>query len=99
MTACTLRVQVNLDGYALPIKKLKGTDPVESLDLSGKQLGVASTIVIASLICVNGSLTSLNLSSNQLCGLDYCGRGTYTAEGITAVADALRVNGSLTKVR
>ena len=59
LTACTLRVQVNLDGYALPIKKLKGTDPVESLDLSGKQLGVASTIVIASLICVNGSLTEM----------------------------------------
>ena len=47
---------------------------------------------------VTGSLTSLNLSSNQLCGLDYCGRGTYTAEGITAVADALRVNGALTKI-
>ena len=59
LTACTLRVQVNLDGYALPIKKLKGTEPVESLDLSGKQLGVASTIVIASLICVNGSLTEM----------------------------------------
>ena len=59
MTACTLRVQVNLDGYALPIKKLKGTEPVESLDLSGKKLGVASTIVIASLISVNGSLTKI----------------------------------------
>ena len=50
---------MNLDGYALPIKKLKGTEPVESLDLSGKQLGVASTIVIASLICINGSLTEM----------------------------------------
>ena len=98
MTACTLRVQVNLDGYALPIKKLKGTEPVESLDLSGKKLGVASAIVIASLISVNGSLTSLNLGDNQLCGLDRYGRGTYTADGITAIADALRVNGSLTKI-
>ena len=89
---------MNLDGYALPIKKLKGTDPVESLDLSGKQLGVASTIVIASLICVNGSLTSLDLSLNKLCSLDGFGRGTYTADGITAIADALRVNGSLTKM-
>ena len=59
MTACTLRVQVNLDGYALPIKKLKGTEPVESLDLSGKKLGVASAIVIASLISVNGALTQV----------------------------------------
>ena len=101
--ACTLRVQVNLDGYALPIKKLKGTEPVESLDLSGKKLGVASTIVIASLISVNGSLTTINLSGNQLCGVWTDGwgdlHGDYTAEGITAIADALLVNGSLTKMR
>jgi NLR family CARD domain-containing protein 3 len=45
---------------------------------------------------VTGGLTSLNLRFNQLCGLDYFGKGTYTAEGITAIADALRVNGGLT---
>ena len=98
-TAFTFRLQVNLDGYALPIKKLKGTEPVESLDLSGKNLHVASAIVIASLISVNGALTSIDLSRNQLCGLwTYYGQqqGTYTADGITAIADALRVNGSLT---
>ena len=89
---------MNLDGYALPIKKLKGTEPIESLDLSGKNLGVASTIVIASLISVNGSLTSLNLGNNQLCGLDQYGDGTYTAKGITAIADALCVSGSLTSL-
>ena len=99
MTACTLRVQVNLDGYALPIKKLKGTDPVESLDLSGKQLGVASTIVIASLICVNGALTTIHLSGNQLCGLNLKGEGKYTTVGITTISDALRVTGGLTEVR
>ena len=39
----------------------------------------------------------LNLSYNQLCGEDSgWGAGTYTAEGITAIADALRVNGGLT---
>ena len=59
-------MQVNLDGYALPIKKLKGTEPVESLDLSGKKLRVASAIVIASLISVNGSLTVTNLLRNEL---------------------------------
>ena len=57
---------MNLDGYALPIKKLKGTEPVESLDLSGKKLRVASAIVIASLISVNGSLTVTNLMQNEL---------------------------------
>ena len=72
---------MNLDGYALPIKKLKGTEPVESLDLSGKKLGVASAIVIASLISVNGSLTALDLSSNYL-----------KDEGVSAVCEAIQSN-------
>jgi hypothetical protein len=38
----------------------------------------------------------LDLSKNELCGIDKRGHGTYTAEGITAIADALRVNGGLT---
>jgi NLR family CARD domain-containing protein 3 len=37
----------------------------------------------------------LDISNNQLCGLNEDGRGTYTAEGITAIANALRVNGGL----
>ena len=62
---------MNLDGYPLPIKKLKGTDPVELLDLSSKNVGVNSAIVIASLIGVNGSIThigegGLDLRSNNL---------------------------------
>ena len=40
----------------------------------------------------------MNLSENQLCGLDRWGDGTYNAEGITAIADALRVNASLTRL-
>ena len=46
---------MNLDGFALPVKKLKGTDPVDKLDFSGKDLGIASAIIIASLIGVNAS--------------------------------------------
>ena len=38
----------------------------------------------------------LDLSKNQLCGLNSFGEGTYNAEGITAIADALRVTASLT---
>ena len=42
-------------------------------------------------------LTSqLDLSNNLLCGLDVWGEGTYTAEGITAIADALKVTASVT---
>ena len=156
-----------MDGFALPVKKLKGTDPVETLDLSGKNLRVASLVLIASLISVNGglmklllaknklgeegtkflcdalvgnntlkeldlsgdssfrgtgsniggtagakhvanmllvngALTSIDLRGNKLCGIwtDRCSsqQGTYTAEGIIAIADALRVNGALTKI-
>ena len=42
--------------------------------------------------------SQLNLSNNQLCGLDAFGRGTYTAEGVKAIADALGVNASLTNL-
>jgi hypothetical protein len=40
-------------------------------------------------------MLQLDLSDNKLCGLGICGDGTYTAEGVTAIADALRVNGGL----
>ena len=39
----------------------------------------------------------LNLSNNQLCGLDRWGGGTFTAEGITALAESLKVTASLTE--
>ena len=40
----------------------------------------------------------LDLSKNQLCGVDEYGDGTYSAEGIIAIADALRVSEALTSV-
>lgn len=45
------------------------------------------------------SYSQLDISNNCLCGIWHEHRiqkGTYTAEGITALADALRVNASLT---
>ena len=48
----------------------------------------------------------INLSNNRLCGvwLEYGNygskqMGTYTAEGIIAIAEALKVTASLTEVR
>ena len=80
---------------------------VFQLDISNNQLcglnedgrgtytaeGIAA---IANALRVNGGLTSLDLSTNALCGVTFMG-GTYTAEGITAIAHALRVNGALTE--
>ena len=44
----------------------------------------------------------LNLASNQLCGLYYDNhgdlQGTYTAHGITALSEALKVTASVTKL-
>jgi len=57
--------EVNLDGLSLPIKKLKGSDPVASLDFSRKGLSSASAIVIACLIRDNASVTSVNLLRNE----------------------------------
>jgi len=50
------------------------------------------------MVAVTGALTQLDLSHNQLCGIDADGKGQYNAEGITAIADAMRmrVNGGLT---
>jgi Ran GTPase-activating protein (RanGAP) involved in mRNA processing and transport len=77
----TSLTEVYLDGIALPVKMLKGTDPVETLDLSGKKLRSAHAVVIACLIGVNGALTALNLSSNHL-----------EDEGVSAVCEAIQSN-------
>ena len=71
--------------------------------LSENCLGPVGAASLAPALAAIGSLTSLDLSRNQLCGIwpdGYNGhqQGTYTAEGITAIADALLVNGSLTKL-
>jgi hypothetical protein len=90
----------------IPIKKMRANSLTE-LDLKGKGVGVEEGIgvegcmVVGGLIPVMGGLTSINLSGNHLCGnwTDWRGQhSTYTAEGITAIADALRVNGALTQV-
>ena len=70
-----------------------------SLSFGNNGINPVGANAVAAMVAVTGGLTSLDLSGNQLCGLDCCyGRGTYTAEGITAIADALRVTGALTQV-
>ena len=47
----------------LQIEELKGTKPTEKIDLSGKELGVASVIIIASCIKENGVLKELKCAA------------------------------------
>ena len=58
LTAC-LSPLGSVDGHAFQIDELTGTQPVEKIDLSGKGLGVASAIIIASCIKGNGVLKEL----------------------------------------
>jgi hypothetical protein len=81
----------------IPVQMMRD-DSVSELDLQERNIGVEGGMLLAYLVPVKGGLTSLNLSSNQLCGLDDYGEGTFTAVGITAIADALRVNGVLTSI-
>ena len=62
----TTLTSIDLDGHPLEVMKLRGTESVESIDLSSKRLTAVSGIVIASLISSNSATKSLNLASNEL---------------------------------
>ena len=55
----------SIDGHPLPIDELKGTKPVESIDLSNKKLGVASGIIIALCIKDNAVLKKLKYAAQR----------------------------------
>ena len=65
----------SLDGHALPIDELKGTKPVESIDLSGKKSrnGAASGFIIAACIKENAVLKELK------CAAALCMRSSVTS--------------------
>ena len=79
--------QINLDGQSLPVRKLKGTDA--KMDLSRKKLRDLSAIVIAALLRDNGSLTSLDISSNPI------GENGMRAMGTTLLESSMGVLGAL----
>jgi len=85
----TAMTSIMLDGYALPlpVKQLKGTEAVETLNLSNDCLGPMSGIVIAKLIEFNTALTNLDVSSNQL-----------GPAGGKAMAEMLKFNTALNKL-
>ena len=56
----------SVDGHALPIDELKGTKPVESIDLSGKNLNVASGFIIAACTKENAVLKELKCAARPL---------------------------------
>ena len=73
------------------IKEMRANSITE-LDLKEKRLGVEGGMVVAGLLPVMGSLTSINLSENNLTNY------SRDMTGITELAAALGVNGALTKL-
>ena len=69
---------------------------LSSLNFKHNGIGPGGANAVAAMVAATGGLTSIDLSGNQLCGLDEYAQGAYTAEGIIVIADALRVNGALT---
>ena len=67
----------SVDGHPLPIDELKGIKPVESIDLSGKGLNIASAIIIGACIAGNAHLRELKCA--QLFKLG----GSVTAGSVT----------------
>ena len=58
------RIKNSAYADALPIEELKGTKPTEKIDLSNKELGPVSAIIIASCIKDNGSLKELRCAQS-----------------------------------
>ncbi len=97
--------KLEVEGTMVICEALEQNTTLKELDISGGYEyggnigGSVGAKHVAKMLGVNGALTSIDLYNNKLCGLDWEGKGIYTAEGITAIANALRVNGGLTKMR
>ena len=91
-------VQMMRNGHVSKLDLARRGIELIELDPARRGIGVEGGMLLAHLVSVKGGLTSINLSNNVLCGVDYRAQGTYTTEGITAITDALRVNGALTKI-
>jgi hypothetical protein len=98
--------ELNDDGVSAVCEAIQSNKETKltSLNMGANGIGPMGAKSVAAMVAVTGGLTSIDLSRNQLCGIwtDDKGHphGTYTTEGITAIitaiADALHVNGSLT---
>ena len=89
--------KLNVDGAELNIEQLKGTDPVEAIDLSYETgLRSASGILIAKCIESNAVLKSLDLSNSALTnyGQDMSGIKALAAALGSSVLTSVNVGGN-----
>ena len=76
--------------------------------VADNRLGPEGAKILADMLSVSTSMTSLNLADNALCGLSprtnawgkvIGKRGKYDSTGIKAIADALNVSTSMTSLK
>ena len=74
---------------------------MQSIGMAMCNLGVEEAKILAEYMRVMASLTQLSLADNNIGGYYDVQRreNVHTPEGPKAIADALRVNASLTEVR
>ena len=91
-------VEVNVDGFPLPILQLKGLEasPNNKLDFSSKKLGQASAILIASVIGAEASATNalrvLNLRNNDIDDIGLSALSDAVADGAMVWLERLFLN-------
>ena len=96
--ANTSLVEVNVDGFPLPILQLKGLEPVPNnkLDFSSKKLAQASAILIASVIGAEATATNalriLNLRNNDIDDIGLSALSDAVADGALAWLERLFLN-------
>ena len=82
------RTLVFMDG--LQIKQLKGIEPVESIDLSHKEIGMVSGVFIAKCIAINAFVTQVTSHCGERCTRSYADRfasvRSWTSEETTPVS-------------
>ena len=89
--------KLKINKCELPIHDLKTGVEV---DLSGQDLLVEDAIIIAACINVSSSsMTSVDLSSNELTGKDRYGKPLGDMTGVKAIADALGVSTSMNSLK
>merc|ERR1712087_409244 len=99
---------IGSEGAKVLAPAIRVSRSLSSINLSDNNIGSEGAKVLAPAIRDSHSLTQINLSLNALCGVRvvdtsilgygvYEQRGTYTAEGIKAIADAIAMS-SLTRL-
>lgn len=92
------RCNINPTGAKEIAEYVSVTARLTRLDLSHNFLDAEAGKALAGALSVNGVLKSIDLSFNELCGIDEDGDGTYDASGIQALASALAGNRVLTNL-